>query len=93
MSSSEAPQAGKSANESQSLLEDYFTKDELAQELTKIGQKKKPLSTRTLDRWHTDRRGPPSVRVGNTRLYPKPLARKWLSELALSGHQRGTDRG
>ncbi len=92
MSSSEATQAGESANGNQSLLDDYFTKEEMAQELHKLGQKNKPLSTRTLDRWHTDRRGPPSIRVGNTRLYPKHLARKWLSELALSGNQRSADR-
>ena len=92
MSSSEAPQTEESANENQSLLNDYFTKDELAEELSKIGQKKKPLSTRTLDRWHTDRRGPPSVRVGNVRLYPRHLARKWLAELPLMGNLRGADR-
>ena len=46
-----------------SPLNDYLTKDELARELRR--------STRTLDRWHTRRVGPPRTRAQKLILYKK----------------------
>jgi len=55
-----------------SPLNDYLTKDELARELRR--------STRTLDRWHTRRVGPPRTRAQKLILYKKSSVAKWLEQ-------------
>ncbi len=55
-----------------SPLNDYLTKDELARELRR--------STRTLDRWHTRRVGPPRTRAQKLILYKKSHVAKWLEQ-------------
>lgn len=57
-----------------SLRESHFTKDELARELGR--------STRTLDRWHTERIGPPRAKIGALILYPKARVFDWLERQA-----------
>ena len=49
---------------------DYYTRDELAAELT--------ISARTLDRWERERRGPPQTKVGHQIRYRKESVRAWL---------------
>ena len=54
-----------------SPLGDYLTKDQLAQQLGR--------STRTIDRWHTQRIGPQRTKVGNKLiLYSKKSVSEWL---------------
>ena len=53
-----------------SPLSEYLTRDELARELRR--------STRTLDRWHTMRVGPPRTRAGKLILYRKSHVVRWL---------------
>ena len=55
-----------------SPLNEYLTKDELARELRR--------STRTLDRWHTRRVGPPRTRVQKLILYKKSSVSSWLRQ-------------
>ncbi len=55
---------------SQSPLEDYITRKELARELGK--------SVRTLDRWHLRRIGPPRTLAGSSILYNKSKVLAWL---------------
>ncbi len=37
------------------------------------------VSTRTLDRWHAHRKGPPRVKCGNMIGYRQDAVEKWLS--------------
>ena len=54
-----------------SPLADYLTKDQLARQLGR--------STRTIDRWHTQRIGPRRTKVGNKLvLYRKSAVSEWL---------------
>jgi predicted DNA-binding transcriptional regulator AlpA len=54
---------------------DYLTKDQLAQQLGR--------STRTIDRWHTQRIGPRRTKVGNKLvLYRKSAVSEWLERQA-----------
>lgn len=53
-----------------SLLDDYLTRDELAEQLGK--------DVRTIDRWFMLRQGPAVTRVGNRRLYHIDDVRAWL---------------
>ena len=52
------------------LLEDYLTRDELADQLGK--------DVRTIDRWYMLREGPAVTRVGNRRLYHLDDVKAWL---------------
>ena len=57
------------------IRDQYYTKDELARELGR--------STRTIDRWHTRRVGPPRHKVaGKLVLYRKNLVADWLDKQA-----------
>lgn len=53
------------------LQDDYLGRAELALGLGK--------STRTLDRWHTLRIGPPRVVIGRTILYRRQSVLEWLA--------------
>jgi Helix-turn-helix domain len=53
------------------LLGDYFTPEQLAQELD--------ICQRTLARWHERREGPPRVKIGNKVLYKRSSVISWLS--------------
>ena len=61
----EAPEAGAA-----SLLSDYMTREDLAAELG--------VSKDTLARWHTQRIGPPSVKLGKRTFYRREVVRAWL---------------
>ena len=52
------------------LLDEYFTRAELAAEFGK--------SERTLERWERLRIGPPVTRLGITPIYNKEGSRAWL---------------
>jgi hypothetical protein len=67
----------------ESLLEGFLTKEQLAQQLGR--------STRTIDRWHVLRIGPPRVAVGNLVLYSRDGVTRWL-EQAASGKTAGHTR-
>jgi predicted DNA-binding transcriptional regulator AlpA len=60
------------ATASLSLLESagLLEKNEIAKELT--------VSTRTLDRWHTQRIGPPRVQIGRKIFYRRSSLIEWL---------------
>jgi hypothetical protein len=53
------------------LQDEYLERTELARELRK--------STRTLDRWHTLRIGPPRVVIGRMILYRRRSVLEWLA--------------
>ena len=55
-----------------SPLSEFLTKDQLARELNR--------STRTLDRWHVQRIGPPRTKVRRSKLilYRKSTVAEWL---------------
>ena len=55
------------------LLADYFTRDELAEQLGKC--------TRTLERWNRLGQGPPLTMLGDTPLYRKQSVYTWLASL------------
>ena len=57
-----------------SPLNEYLTKDELARELRR--------STRTIDRWHVQRIGPPRTKVRRSKLilYKKSTVAAWLEQ-------------
>jgi len=58
-----------------SPLADYLTKDQLARQLGR--------STRTIDRWHTQRIGPRRTKVGNKLvLFSKKSVLEWLERQA-----------
>ena len=56
---------------SESLLVDFFTKEELAEELQR--------NPRTLDRWEVLGMGPPRTHVGRRVLYRRASVQKWLT--------------
>jgi predicted DNA-binding transcriptional regulator AlpA len=67
------------------LQHDYLERAELARGLGK--------STRTLDRWHTLRIGPPRVVIGRTILYRRQSVLEWLaSREEPAATQRGKGR-
>ena len=55
-----------------SPLSEYITRPELARQLGR--------STRTLDRWHVQRRGPRRTKIGRTKLilYNRRHVQEWL---------------
>lgn len=59
------------------FLHDFCSRETLAQELG--------VSTRTLDRWHIDGKGPPRATVGRTIRYHKDSVRAWLLAEETSG--------
>ncbi len=61
-----------------SLLDDYYTEDELVEELRK---KTKKGSKRGLRKMRQQRRGPPWAIVNRVAIYPKPGAKDWISSL------------
>jgi hypothetical protein len=67
---------------SQSILEEFLTKEGLAAELGR--------NPRTLDRWEALGMGPPRTHVGRKILYRRASVQKWL--VAQEQHfGRGTD--
>jgi len=60
----------KAAASNGPLGADYYTRQQLAEELG--------ASVRTLDRWHTHRQGPPRIAVGKLVLYRREAVREWL---------------
>jgi hypothetical protein len=56
---------------SQPILEEFLTKEELAAELQR--------NPRTLDRWNVLRIGPPRTLVGRAILYRRASVQKWLA--------------
>jgi hypothetical protein len=56
---------------SEPILSDFFSKEELAKEL-----KRNP---RTLDRWQAIGMGPPRTHVGRKVLYRRASVQKWLA--------------
>ncbi len=67
------------------VLHDYWTKRGLAEALNP----EKPLSLRTLDRWETQRIGPPRTVIGRTVLYRKDSVAEWLQEREQRRGRRG----
>ena len=56
-----------------SLLEGYATAAETAAELH--------ICTKTLERWHLARRGPPRTRIGRRVFYKRSAVTAWLEKL------------
>jgi hypothetical protein len=56
---------------SQPILEDFLTREELASELRR--------SPRTLDRWEVLGMGPPRTIIGRTVLYRRTSTQRWLA--------------
>jgi hypothetical protein len=54
------------------LLAQILTKQEAARELNR--------STRSLDRWHTERKGPPRFLVGGRVAYDRRDVERWVEE-------------
>lgn len=52
------------------LLDNYLTKAQAAAELG--------ITDRTLNRWHTDRIGPPRTKIGSRVYYRKDSVAEWL---------------
>jgi predicted DNA-binding transcriptional regulator AlpA len=52
------------------ILDGYLTKRDLARELHR--------NQRTVDRWHTQRIGPPRITVGNLVLFRREAVNEWL---------------
>lgn len=52
------------------LLSEHMSRDDLAAELG--------VSKDTLARWHSQRIGPPSVKLGKRTLYRREAVREWL---------------
>lgn len=61
---------GPEAPADEPLLGDWMPRSELAAQLG--------VSKDTLQRWHSQRVGPPLVRVGNRVLYRRAAVREWL---------------
>ncbi len=55
-----------------SPIDEYITREDLVRQLGK--------STRTLDRWHVERKGPPRTRVGRSIFYCKSELAAWLEQ-------------
>ncbi len=60
-------------------LDDYFDKQTLARALR--------VSTRTVDRWHTLRVGPPRIKVGKQVLYRRSTITRWLEAREQGGER------
>jgi predicted DNA-binding transcriptional regulator AlpA len=60
------------------ILADYVTREELAEELK--------VTTRTLDKWHVQRRGPSKIKLGSRVYYKRQTVLAWLD--AQSSAQR-----
>jgi hypothetical protein len=56
----------------QFLRDKYFSRDETAVELD--------VSTRTLDRWWSQRVGPPRTKIGNQIFYRKAAVESWVAQ-------------
>lgn len=56
------------------LLSDYITREDLAKELN--------LTTRTLDKWSWQRRGPAKIKLGNRCYYKRTAVAEWLNDQA-----------
>ncbi len=54
----------------ESVLAEYMSRDELAEDLNRC--------TRTLDRWHSLRIGPPRTIIGKRVLYRRQAVAEWL---------------
>ena len=57
---------------SASVLQNYLTKHQAAADLGK--------TTRTLDRWHTERRGPRRTLIGRSVYYSRKSLSDWLQQ-------------
>ena len=72
----------------QILLGEYLRREELAEQLG--------VSTRTIDRWHSLRNGPPRIAIGRTILYNLDSVRDWLQARENTfmplNNQRGNSR-
>jgi predicted DNA-binding transcriptional regulator AlpA len=55
------------------ILDDYYTREELAHTLGK--------GAKTLERWRSQEKGPPFITLGRNVLYPRDEVRKWLAGL------------
>ena len=60
--------------ENNTLFSDFLTKGQFCDAVPGG-----PISTRTADRWHTLRTGPPRIKVGRTILYRKQDVEAWLT--------------
>ena len=56
------------------ILSEYLSKAEAAKQLGK--------QPRTLDRWHTERRGPKRYKIGRTVYYKRSDLLEWLERCA-----------
>lgn len=56
------------------ILDEYLSKSELAKQLGK--------QPRTLDRWHTERRGPKRTKIGRSVFYRRTDLTCWLAKCA-----------
>jgi predicted DNA-binding transcriptional regulator AlpA len=64
------------------LLEDYYTKKELAKALG--------FSIPAINRWHASGTAPPSILLGGIRLYPKAGVQEWIEQA--SSATKGTEK-
>jgi predicted DNA-binding transcriptional regulator AlpA len=64
------------------LLEDYYTKKELAKALG--------FSITAINRWHASGTAPPSILLGGIRLYPKAGVQEWIEQA--SNATKGTEK-
>jgi predicted DNA-binding transcriptional regulator AlpA len=64
------------------LLEDYYTKKELAKALG--------FSITAINRWHASGTAPPSILLGGIRLYPKAGVQEWIEQA--SSATKGTEK-
>lgn len=67
---SPARQKETATNVKSSILDEYISPEHLAAELH--------ISTRTLDRWHALREGPPRTKLGKRILYRRESVAAWL---------------
>jgi hypothetical protein len=63
---------------SEPILSDFLTKEELAAELRR--------NERTLDRWDVLRIGPPRTHIGRNVFYRRTSVQKWLVSQEHHGH-------
>ena len=57
-----------------SILTDFLSKEDVAKQLGR--------HTRTLDRWHVERRGPRRTKVGRSVYYKRSDLMRWLERCA-----------